>query len=90
MVAGNCSFIPVVIACQKQLIAPQPPHLFYNIKEWWLVGIMLNLHIQWDFEFYSILNNSLWFYNSSDGLLLHDNRSHYMYVYLENYNFCTH
>lgn len=38
----NCSFIPVVIACQYQLIAQPKPHSFQNIKEWWLVGIMLN------------------------------------------------
>lgn len=38
----NCSFIPVVIACQYQLIAQPKPHSFQNIKKWWLVGIMLN------------------------------------------------
>lgn len=90
MVADNWSFIWAVITCQWQLIAPQTPHSFHNIKEWWLVGIMLNYHIQLYFEFYSILNNSLWFYNSSDGLLLHDDHSHYMYVCLESYNFYTH
>jgi len=48
---------------------------------------MLNSHFQLDFEFYSILTNSLWFYNGSDGLFLYGNHANYMYVFLENYNF---
>lgn len=42
MAADNCSFIPVVIACQKQLIALLKPHSFHSVRGWWLVGIMLN------------------------------------------------